>query len=135
MSSVIKFNGAEEEELRTYVHSNIQVLRHHLYEYEKGIRNLVLHTTSIHLKNEIISLLEKRNVDYLIRQTSGSKINVFFGDERCIEIIRRIGNKCLSDYTDEEDFILGIMLGYDRLQQCDRYITRKNKSNQIKILL
>ncbi|PXF51402.1 MAG: hypothetical protein C4B55_03135 [Candidatus Methanophagaceae archaeon] len=27
--------------------------------------------------------------------------------------------------TDEEDFILGTMLGYDRVKQCERYLKRK----------
>jgi len=31
----------------------------------------------------------------------------------------------LSDLTDEEDFILGTMLGYDRVKQCERYLKRK----------
>ena len=38
-----------------------------------------------------------------------------------------IGKASLSDYTPEEDFILGTMLGYSRLQQCSRYLTRKDK--------
>ena len=31
----------------------------------------------------------------------------------------------LSNLTDEEDFILGTMLGYDRVKQCERYLRRK----------
>ena len=33
----------------------------------------------------------------------------------------------LSAYTDEEDYILGIMLGYDRVKQCQRFLNRKFK--------
>ncbi len=31
----------------------MEVLVHHIYEYEKGLRNLILHTTSKNLKLEI----------------------------------------------------------------------------------
>jgi len=37
----------------------------------------------------------------------------------------------LNNYTDEEDFILGIMLGYDRYKQCDRFIKRRNEKLRI----
>ncbi|WP_207205294.1 DUF2023 family protein [Methanolobus psychrotolerans] len=111
--------------LNASFNGNMQVLRHHLYEYQKGLRHLILHTASVYLEDEIIGLLEKKGVSYLIRQASEQKINVFFGDKRCINVLREIGNKNLSNYTEEEDFILGIMLGYDRLKQCDRYLKRK----------
>jgi hypothetical protein len=37
----------------------------------------------------------------------------------------------LSNLTDEEDFILGTMLGYDRVKQCERYLKRKRISNNL----
>ncbi len=117
--------------LRAYTQGNIQILRHHIYEHQKGLRSLILHTTSSQLEEEVIRILEKKSVSYSIQRASDNKINVFFGDIKCINILRKIGDKNLSDYTDEEDFILGIMLGYDRLQQCDRYLKRKNKTARI----
>ncbi|WP_407356920.1 DUF2023 family protein [Methanolobus sp. WCC5] len=122
-------DGITEEHfiLKASFDGNMQVLRHHIYEYQKGLRHLILHTANIYQEDEIIDLLERKGVNYLIRQASEQKINVFFGDKRCINVVREIGDKCLSDYTEEEDFILGIMLGYDRLKQCDRYLKRKNK--------
>jgi hypothetical protein len=114
--------------LNSYMRGNMQVLRHHIYEYQKGLRHLILHTSTTDLENEITDLLEKKNVNYHIQKASDKKINVFFGDRRCISVLKKIGNKSLSDYTPEEDFILGTMLGYDRIQQCDRYLKRKSKS-------
>ncbi|QLC51261.1 DUF2023 family protein [Methanolobus zinderi] len=104
----------------------MKVLRHHVYEYQKGIRHLVLHTSSVNFEKEIVKLLEKKNVDYFIQRFSDQKINVFFGDRKCISVLKRIGQKNLSEFTDEEDFMLGIMLGYDTLKQCERYLKRKN---------
>jgi hypothetical protein len=37
-------------------------------------------------------------------------------------VIRLIGKLDLSHYSPEEDFMLGIMLGYGRRQQCARYV-------------
>jgi Mg2+/Co2+ transporter CorC len=126
--------NVDESILRAYTHGNMQVLRQHIYEYQKGLRDLILHTTSSYLEDDVIRLLDKKDVSYMIQRASDNKINVFFGDRKCINILRKIGDKRLSDYTDEEDFILGIMLGYDRLQQCDRYLKRKNKSMKIELL-
>ena len=52
-------------------------------------------------------------------------MNVFFGDNVCIKMIKQMEFKQLSNLTEEEDFILGIMLGYDRLKQCERYLKRR----------
>lgn len=114
--------------LRTHLQGNMQVLRHHIYEYQKGLRHLILHTTSVYLKQEVVNLLEKNNMNYMMQLSSEQKINVFFGDRRCINVLKGMGSKRLSDFTDEEDFMLGIMLGYDRLQQCERYLTRRDKN-------
>ncbi|WP_321431276.1 DUF2023 family protein [uncultured Methanolobus sp.] len=135
MAGVIALNGSSEGILDIHAHESMQILRHHLYEYQKGLRNLILYTTNVYSEEEVVSLLEKKGVSYLVRRASESKINVFFGDEMCINVLKNIGDKCLSEYTDEEDFILGIMLGYDRLQQCNRYLSRKNRSKIIEMLL
>nr|WP_321497684.1 DUF2023 family protein [uncultured Methanolobus sp.] len=124
-----------EDILSSYLHGNMKLVRHHIYEYQKGLRHLILHTASSDLENDIVRLLEKKNVNYLIRKASDKKINVFFGDKRCISVLKKIGDKSLSDYSAEEDFILGTMLGYDRIQQCDRYLKRKNKKQMYEMFL
>ncbi len=108
-----------------YKTADLQILIHHIYEYKKGIRDLVLHTmnTADRLKAE--NLLKKRGLHYFIQEVSPKKINIFFGRESSVQIIRSFGDISLSKYTDEQDFILGVMLGYDRKQQCDRYVKRK----------
>ncbi|HPM03011.1 MAG: DUF2023 family protein [Candidatus Cloacimonetes bacterium] len=105
----------------------MQVLIHHIYEYQKGIRNLILHTLNHKYRFIAEQKLKSHQIPYLIREIDETKFNVFFGNQHCIDAIIRIGNKCLSDFTDEEDFILGIMLGYDRLKQVERYNERKSK--------
>lgn len=83
----------------------------------------------------MIAQLEKNDIEYMIQHASGNKINVFFGDKRCIDVLKTIGEKNLSNFTDEEDFMLGIMLGYDRLKQCERFIERKAKAGKVEVLV
>lgn len=113
-----------QESCADYKSADMQVLLHHIYEYKKGLRNLVLHTMNAIERSKTEIILQRKNIQYFIQVVNSQKINVFFGNPRCIKIIHAFGDKSLSDFTDEEDFMLGIMLGYDRMQQCDRYIKR-----------
>lgn len=103
---------------------DLQIFLHHIYEYEKGVRNLILHTLPGNFKEFVISKLEDKGIAYTIHQLKNGSINVYFGADLCIETIDSIGKKNLTEYSREEDFILGIMLGYDRMRQCERYIKR-----------
>lgn len=105
----------------------MQVFVHHIYEYEKGIRNLILHTVNKSSLDFVITKLSKRNIAYKIYKIKNEKYNVFFGDPACISVIEKIGKSNLFEYTAEEDFILGIMLGYDRKKQCERFLDYKEK--------
>jgi hypothetical protein len=51
--------------------------------------------------------------------------NLFSGAEECVEVIRRFGKQDLKEYTSEEDSIPGVMLGYERRKQCERYLVRE----------
>lgn len=113
-----------------YKSGDMQILLHHIYEFKKGLRNLVLHTMNKSEQYIAEDLLMRKGICYIIREVSKSKINVFFGKIQCVRIVESFGNKSLANISDEQDFILGIMLGYDRTQQCDRYVKRKNLSQE-----
>lgn len=113
----------------------MEVFGHHIYEFEKGLRNLILHTTKKTNKESIEERLKRRSIPYVIYEINGDKINIFFGEKHCIDVIEAINKSNLLDYSDEEDFILGIMLGYDRLKQCQRYMKRKSKNENIEVLI
>jgi len=100
----------------------MQVFVHHIYEYEKGLRNLVLHTTSKDNLEMIEMKLGNRKISCKIYETKNGKLNIFLGAKECVDVIKKIGKDYLVDYTAEEDFILGIMLGYDRKKQCERFM-------------
>ena len=104
----------------------MKVLCHHIYEYKKGLRNLVLHTMNSSDLKIAEEKLEKLQITYFIQYVTPDKVNIFFGKEECVRIIHSFGKNSLNSFSDEEDFILGIMLGYDRMQQCNRYIKRKS---------
>ena len=106
----------------------MRVFTHHIYEYEKGLRSLVLHTLPTNLEAEAVERLRRRNISYHIERIDGKRINIFLGDPVCVEVVTRMCNKSLDSLSPEEDFILGIMLGYSRLQQCQRYLQRKTLS-------
>ena len=110
----------------------MQVFVHHLYEYKRGLRNLILHTTDAMFEDIIKARLEDNNIAYIIEKINSKKINVFFGNPICIEVLKYLNTKDLSSLSDEEDFILGIMLGYDRIKQCERYVKRKKMNLSFK---
>lgn len=107
-------------------YSDLKVFYHHIYEYKKGIRNLILTTEKAEYKNSIENRLKRENIDYVIHDISNNKINVYFGAKECVDVVKTFNSK-LNELTPEQDFMLGIMLGYDRVKQCERYMKIKNK--------
>lgn len=104
----------------------MQVLYHHIYEYKKGIRRLVLHTMKSKYREYAEQRLKDSGICYWIQIVNEKTINVFFGDRECVEVICSFGGKFLNQYTPEEDFILGVLLGYDPTKQCQRYMEMKD---------
>ena len=100
----------------------MDVFYHNIYEYYKGLRNLILCTIKNENKQKIEERLKKENIAYIIHDIGEEKINVYFGNNDCIDIIKSFNKTNLYELTPEEDFILGTMLGYDRLKQCQRYL-------------
>lgn len=96
-----------------------------VYEYQKGLRDLCLWTCSNRFEEKIRKSLEKQKIEYLICPLQGDKINLFFGMSSCLEIIRGFSCEELNKLSTEEDFILGIMLGYGKSQQYERFLARK----------
>ena len=109
----------------------MEVFRHHIYEYKKGLRRMVLYTASVDQQEVIEQKLLNQGIEYLIIPVTKAKINVFFGDAACIHVIRSFNIRSLSHLTHEQDFILGTLLGYDLKIQCERYLGRIAASQRI----
>lgn len=106
-----------------------RIFLHHIYELQKGVRNMVLMTIKSSESEFIVERLQQKNIEYFIQECKGNKINVFFGNKECIETIKIIVNKPLNFLSPEEDFIIGMLLGYSVCQQCSRYCGQKKVSN------
>lgn len=104
---------------------DLRIFLHHIYELQKGVRNMVLCTLGKNEEAFAIEKLQKLNIDYVTQYLSNNRMNLFFGSEECLEVIRMIINKPLNQLSPEEDFILGVLLGYDVRRQCERYCHRK----------
>jgi hypothetical protein len=111
-------------EIRT---DQLRVFHHHIYEYKKGLRNLILYTGHSADRSQIEERLAREGIAFLVREVGDSRINVFFGAPVCVQVVRSFGVKSLAQFSDGEDFMLGVMLGYDRLKQCERYLRRLAK--------
>jgi hypothetical protein len=101
------------------------VFHHLIYEYQKDLRDLCLFTCKKEFELKIKQSLINQNIDYIIFNVEDTKINVFFGMKECIEIIKQFSYKKLNQLSVEEDFILGMMLGYGKIQQYKRFLLRK----------
>jgi len=110
--------------------TDLRVFHHHIYEFKKGIRNLILTTEKAKYKVPIEKRLASEGIDYVIHDVQKDKINVYFGEKSCVDVVRTFNPK-LNELSAEQDFMLGIMLGYDRVKQCERYL--KIKNNIIKL--
>ena len=107
--------------------NDLRVFFHHIYEYKKGLRSLVLTTEKASNRKIIEQRLIKEKIPYVIKDVNGKNINVFFGNKDCIKVVSSFGEKSLDKLTPEQDFMLGIMLGYDKILQCRRYFVMKEK--------
>lgn len=108
----------------------LKVLSHHIYEYKKGLRRMVLYTSTLDKEDKIVQKLKCQKISYFITYPGEKNLNVFFGDPTCIEVIKSFQPTNLTALSLEEDFILGAVLGYDIKVQCKRYIKRLNDTRK-----
>ena len=92
----------------TMLSSELQVFLNYVYEYKKGVRNMVLCT------------LNRRYLAAAVAR---------LGKPECIAAVRQFIVRPLHQLSPEEDFILGALLGYDICLQCERFCTRKKRAD------
>ena len=100
----------------------MEVFKHLIYEYKKGSRDLALYTCENSAKDALTEILQKMKIQYHITNLDNGKINLYFGSNPCLKILRSFYGKSLDKLTPYEDFILGIMLGYSRNEQYQRLL-------------
>ncbi|MFD2235122.1 DUF2023 family protein [Phaeospirillum tilakii] len=104
------------------------LLQHHLYEIRKGVRQLVLLTLPSEEVPAVLARLELDSVTHFLQPVGPAKANLFFGRGLWVETARRIVSRPLAQLSPEEDFILGTLLGYDREQQCQRFLIQSSRA-------
>ncbi len=106
--------------------SDMKMFMHHIYEFKKGVRNLVLCTMCRTCAELVGARLRRQQIDYVIQEVVGNKVNLYFGKRACLDAVKTFIDKPLNRLTPEEDFMLGAMLGYDITLQCERFCNRSH---------
>ncbi len=105
--------------------SELKVLCNHIYEYQKGVRPLILFTFNRRFIQQALQRLQRQEIPFLLRPAGKDSVNLFFGRPECLDAVRLIAGKPLNKLSPEEDFMLGALLGYDIRVQCERFCKRK----------
>ncbi len=105
----------------------LRLLHHHIYEYGRGVRGLFLMTVSRQELELALRKLNAQGMHHFVQELSPVKANLFFGRPAFVAVARAIVTRPLNALTAEEDFMLGTLLGYDREQQCRRFLTRSGR--------
>lgn len=112
--------------------ADIKVFSHLIYEFEKGVRHLVLYTLAEEYVSFATNKLTNRGIDFFLQPVpERTSVNIFFGKEECLRTLKKfLRERPLNNLSPEEDFILGALLGYDLCRQCERYCRRVELSAQ-----
>ena len=112
--------------------NDMKVLLNHIYEFKKGVRQMVLYTFNKKYQDFVVARLHSQQIPYIIQPVGNNCLNLFFGRKECLDAIRLIITKPLNQLSPEEDFILGAMLGCSAnaiAKENAVYATRYNKKN------
>lgn len=102
-----------------------RIFNHNLYEYRRGVRCLFMMTMSAEESQHVVGRLCRECIAHYVQDVNRTKVNLFFGNAAFVETTRSVVNKPLTALSPEEDFMLGTLLGYDREQQCRRFLARR----------
>jgi hypothetical protein len=108
--------------------ATLKIFNHHLYELSRGIRPLVLMTLAAADAAPVIARLASRGIAHHVHEACPERINVVFGSGVAVSAVQRFLVGPLCDLSAEHDFMLGVLLGYDREMQCVRYLARAGDS-------
>ena len=58
--------------------SDMKMFMHHIYEFKKGVRNLVLCTMCRTCAELVGARLRRQQIDFVIQEVVGNKVNLYF---------------------------------------------------------
>lgn len=101
------------------------MLNAYIYEIKKGTKPMALITVGHDKAEKYLQKIKLNKLSCFVSKIS-DKVNIFFGNKECIDIVAQFSSDNLSFLSAHEDFMLGIMLGYNRIEQCRRYLNKIN---------
>ncbi len=102
-----------------------------IYEYKKGMRDMAMYTCKKEDYHTYAQHLMNNEVEFVTREIGNEKVNFFFGNADCLSIFEGFSSDKLNELTKYEDFILGIMLGYSRCEQYQRFLNTVNAPSKM----
>lgn len=114
----------------------MEVLSTYIYELKKGSKSCALMTFEYEKLKDAILKIKNAGFSCFFQKIDGqtSKVNLFFGEKIPILVLKNIIKSPLNELTSEQDFVLGILLGYDIKKQCERFLKRHLKGWFIEFL-
>lgn len=100
------------------------LLPQYIYELGRGVRQMFLLTMTPHEAEAVLARLNREGIACYLQPVNDLKVNLYFGKPQFVAVAQRIAVRPLSQLSAEEGFMLGTLLGYDREQQCQRYLGR-----------
>ena len=101
--SQARLSSAERELARAM----LKVLMNHIYELQKGVRQMVLFTCDKRYGDQTVERLESQGIPYVLQPAGQKNLNVYFGRRECLEAIRLIVTRPLNQLTPRRILSLG----------------------------
>ena len=92
-------------------YDNMKMLLHHIYEFRKGVRDLVLCTLCPTCAGLLIERLRSQGIDYLLQPVTEQKVNLYFGKRSCLDAVQTFVDKPLNKLTPRGGFHAGHHVG------------------------
>lgn len=81
---------------------DMKVLMNHIYEYKKGVRQMILFTMNKRFEQFATERLQHQNIPYILQPAGKNTLNLYFGRRECLEAIRLIVTRPLNELTPEK---------------------------------
>lgn len=75
---------------------DMKMFMHHIYEFKKGVRSLVLCTMCRTCASIVAERLRGQQIGYMIQEVSEKKVNLYFGKQECLDAVKTFIHKPLN---------------------------------------
>ena len=64
----------------------MKVLMNHIYEYQKGVRQMVLFTCPKKYEEYATQRLQSQHIEYVLQPAGKNNLNLYFGRKECLDV-------------------------------------------------